>query len=171
MNKLKVINLFAGPGSGKSTCAAYVYSKLKMQGLNSELVTEYAKQLVYSGRKLDDQLYITAKQHQKQKSIADYGQVPLIITDSPLLLGLYYGRDLNYYHTYANLVRRLVKQFDNYDIFIKRVKPYNPSGRVQTEAESDEISKWLLDNKVFDKEINGDLAGADELVEYIKELL
>lgn len=54
MNKSRIINLWAGPGSGKSTIAAYVFSKLKMKNINCELVTEYAKQLVYSGRKVDD---------------------------------------------------------------------------------------------------------------------
>lgn len=38
-----VINLFGGPGSGKSTGAAYIFSQLKMKGINCELITEYAK--------------------------------------------------------------------------------------------------------------------------------
>ena len=38
-----VINLFGGPGCGKSTGAAYVFSKLKMLGVNAELTSEYAK--------------------------------------------------------------------------------------------------------------------------------
>ena len=33
-----VVNLFGVPGAGKSTGAAYVFSKLKMQGINAELV-------------------------------------------------------------------------------------------------------------------------------------
>lgn len=38
-----VVNLFGGPGSGKSTGAAYVFARLKMLGYNAELVTEFAK--------------------------------------------------------------------------------------------------------------------------------
>jgi len=37
------VNLFGAPGSGKSTCAAYTFAKLKMLGVNCELVTEFAK--------------------------------------------------------------------------------------------------------------------------------
>ena len=32
-----VVNLFGGPGSGKSTGAAYVFARLKMLGYNAEL--------------------------------------------------------------------------------------------------------------------------------------
>ena len=39
-------NLFGAPGAGKSTGAAYVFSKLKMAGINAELVTEFAKDKV-----------------------------------------------------------------------------------------------------------------------------
>lgn len=40
---MKVINLFAGPGSGKSTTCAGVFSKLKLAGVNCEMALEYAK--------------------------------------------------------------------------------------------------------------------------------
>ena len=43
----KVINLFGNPGSGKSTVAAYLFSELKSRGLEVELVTETAKDLVW----------------------------------------------------------------------------------------------------------------------------
>ena len=32
-----VVNLFGAPGAGKSTGAAYIFSKLKMAGINAEL--------------------------------------------------------------------------------------------------------------------------------------
>ena len=40
---MKVINFYGGPGTGKSVQAAATYCALKKQGLNCELVTEYAK--------------------------------------------------------------------------------------------------------------------------------
>lgn len=36
-----IVNLFGTPGAGKSTGAAYVFSQLKMHGINCELVTEF----------------------------------------------------------------------------------------------------------------------------------
>lgn len=38
-----IINLFGRPGSGKSTGAAYIFSKLKMHDIDAELVTESTK--------------------------------------------------------------------------------------------------------------------------------
>lgn len=42
-----VLNFSGGTSVGKSTCSAYFYSMLKMQGINCELVNEYAKQKVW----------------------------------------------------------------------------------------------------------------------------
>ena len=42
-----VVNLFGAPGAGKSTGAAYIFSRLKMLGINAELVTEFAKDKVW----------------------------------------------------------------------------------------------------------------------------
>ena len=42
-----IVNLFGSPGTGKSTGAAYIFSKLKMAGINAELVTEFAKDKVW----------------------------------------------------------------------------------------------------------------------------
>lgn len=36
------VNLYGAPGAGKSTGAAYIFSQLKMRGVNAELVTEFA---------------------------------------------------------------------------------------------------------------------------------
>lgn len=61
---MKVINLFAGPGSGKSTTCAGVFSKLKLAGVNCEMALEYAKDKVWeqSFHTLDNQIYIFGKQ-------------------------------------------------------------------------------------------------------------
>lgn len=173
MNKLKIINLIASPGSGKSTCAANVYAKLKQKNYNVELVTEFCKQAVYEGRDkiFSNQLYLLAKQHKRLCDIANYGKVPLVITDSPLVLSYYYGKNLPYYTTLIELVDALNEEFDNFDVFINRVKLYNPSGRNQNEKESQEISQWLQNTLNFDYTINGDEAGANQLVEKIEEML
>ena len=39
-----IVNLFGVPGAGKSTGAAYIFSQLKMKGINAELITEFAKE-------------------------------------------------------------------------------------------------------------------------------
>lgn len=44
--KTLVVNLFGTPVAGKSTGAAYIFSELKMRGINAELVTGFAKDKV-----------------------------------------------------------------------------------------------------------------------------
>jgi hypothetical protein len=161
---MKVINLYAGPSSGKSTGAAYLFSRLKMDFFNTELVTEYAKTCVYdqSINVLTNQVYVTGKQFKPLKDLQTYG-VDVAVTDSPLLLGLFYGKDLPYFKEYSSLLVRLSQEFDNINVFVNRVKPYNPAGRLQTEAESDSISHFLKETIGFDYFINGDKAGYDLL--------
>jgi adenylate kinase family enzyme len=36
-----VVNLWGGPGSGKSTGACYIFAQLKLLGVNCEYVSEY----------------------------------------------------------------------------------------------------------------------------------
>lgn len=47
MKKSIVVNLFAGPGADKSTGATYIFSKLKMLGIDAEYVSEFAKDKVW----------------------------------------------------------------------------------------------------------------------------
>ena len=61
--KTITVSLFGPPGAGKSTLAAYVFAKLKMMGVNCELVTEFAKDKVWekNNEALSNQIYIFAK--------------------------------------------------------------------------------------------------------------
>ena len=76
-----IINLFAGPGSGKSTTCAGLFSKLKLAGINCEMVLEYAKELVWENNleTLDDQIYIFAEQLHRINRLKN--KVDVIITD------------------------------------------------------------------------------------------
>ena len=113
MNKPYVINLFGAPGSGKSTGAAYIFAQLKMRNINCELVTEYAKDLTWEKRELSlgCQEYIFGKQSFRMKRCRD--KVDVIITDSPIPLGIFYNSDpaldehfeqtvMNVFNTYLN---------------------------------------------------------------------
>jgi len=146
-NKMKVINLFGSPGSGKSTTAAGLFYKMKLdkeQFGTTELVTEFAKRLVWAGREkeLTNQLYITAKQAHRLELVRD--EVDFAIIDSPLMLGLLYTPvDYIHFETYEPLVLELFNSFENINIFLTRDKPYDPKGRMQTEEQSNELAKKL----------------------------
>ena len=76
-----VVNLFGAPGAGKSTGAAYIFSRLKLAGINAELVTEFAKDKVWEESKavFQNQAYIFGKQYFRISRVQD--KVDVVITD------------------------------------------------------------------------------------------
>ena len=132
-----LVNLFGGPGCGKSTTAAGVFSLLKIHNVNCELVTEYAKDLTWEKRykTLGNQYYVWGKQHHRLWRIKE--EVDVIVTDSPTILGLIYGK--NTHESFANLVLASFNEFENMNYLLKRLKIYEPEGRNQTENESKSI--------------------------------
>ena len=140
-----IVNLFGAPGAGKSTGAAYIFSKLKMLGVNAELVTEFAKDKVWENNTevLSNQTYIFGKQHFRISRCAD--KVDVIVTDSPLLLSALYNNSDLLGEEFNNLVAKIFKSYDSVNYFIERSKPYNPNGRLQTEEESDLLAVKIKD--------------------------
>ena len=176
MNKMTICcNLFGSPGSGKSTMAALVFSRLKMLNINCELVTEFAKDKTWERNfsALSNQVYVFAKQYFRMDRCAD--QVDVIITDSPLALSPYYNKDPDIHKPLCELAVRIANKFNNLNYFIKRVKKYNPIGRNQTEAESDKIAidlkNMLKDYDIPYTEVNGDLMSADIIVNDILKII
>ena len=160
---MKVINLYGGPCSGKSTTAAGLFYKMKLKHLSVELVTEYAKDLVYSNRledMLDQQEYIFAKQNQRLHCLRNH--VDWAITDSPLLLSNVYANDEWPCVTpFKQLVYETFETYDNVNIFLERPKEFQDYGRRHDKEQSEEIDnkiKQLLDEKDYHYEtfdING----------------
>ena len=176
MNKMTICcNLFGSPGSGKSTMAALVFSRLKMLNINCELVTEFAKDKVWENNNtaLANQLYVFAKQYYRVDRCAD--KVDVIITDSPLALSPMYNKDPDIHEPLKQLALKIANKYNNLNYFIRRIKKYNPVGRLQTEAESDEIAVKLRDamdaNGIKYTAIDGDLMSADIIVNDIMRLL
>lgn len=140
-----IINLFGQPGAGKSTGAAYIFSKLKMAGVNAELVTEFAKDKVWeeSSQPFYNQAYIFGEQSFRISRV--YGKVDVIVTDSPILLSVIYKKDEHLSAAFDKFVVDSFNSFNNMNYFIKRSKPYSEVGRLQTESESDVKGAEILD--------------------------
>jgi len=164
-----VINLFGGPGAGKSTTAAGLFFKMKNDKYvrSVELVTEFAKDMVYAGRTKElnsNQLYITAKQYSRMERLR--GQVDFVIADSPIIQGSMYAPD-NYFTFFTPLLRELHHSFDNFNIFINRVKKYKEYGRGQSEKESDElgcnIREFLDSNNLKYYVVDGNKSAPDTI--------
>lgn len=154
---LNVINLFGGPGSGKSTTAAGLFHLMKLNEMNVELVTEYAKDLTWEERYgilANDQLYVFAKQQKRLQVLKN--KVNYVVTDSPLVLSLIY-RQWNYLpQNFEPLVFEVWNGFINKNYYIKRTKKYVAIGRTQTEDEAlgvDEIVKHFLKTKSIEHDI------------------
>ena len=176
MKDTLVVNLYGGPGTGKSSGAAYIFAKLKMAGVDAEYVTEFAKDKVWEGSQaaFKCQFYITGKQAFRVSRC--FGKVDVIVTDSPVRLG----------KIYADLIGRTqlglacVEEADQYrgntiEIFLERVKPYNPNGRNQTEEESKEIDKTI--RNMLDEQgvpyvvMRGEQSGYDQAFDHIMQEL
>jgi hypothetical protein len=142
MKNTLVVNFFAGPGTGKSTVMAHCFAELKWKGIDSEMSTEYAKDKVWerSEHILENQFYVSGKQYHKLRRLN--GKVDVILTDSPLLLGLYYGNREP--QEFRDLLVKHFNAFNNLNIFLERMKKYNPNGRLQTEEQAKEIDKEIL---------------------------
>ena len=140
---MKVVNFFGQPSAGKSTIAAGLFYKMKMNCLRVELVTEFAKDLVWADRKkcLTDQMYVISMQNHRLEVLRD--QVDFVVTDSPILLGVVYAPE-KYFPSFPKLVVEIFDSYDNVNFFVKRVVPYSSIGRRETEAQADEKGRQLV---------------------------
>lgn len=132
---MKVINLWAGPGAGKSTASAGLFHKMKAAGKRVELVTEFTKDLVYEGNPaISNNLMILAEQDQRLRRLI--GKVDFAITDSPLPLTMLYSKPPFSSRWFDDAALATFETYDNVNVFIDRVKPYYEFGRYQTEDEA-----------------------------------
>ena len=156
-----IVNLFGVPGAGKSTGAAYIFSQLKMKGINAELITEFAKDKVWENNEkvFKNQLYLFGKQSFRISRVQD--EVDVIVTDSPLLLSILYNQTPILGENFNQLVYDVFNLYNNINYLIKRTKPYNPAGRLQTEEESDALTEPLISllkkENINYKEITGEI--------------
>jgi hypothetical protein len=168
-----VVNLFAGPGAGKSTTAAGVFFELKTRGVNCEIAAEFAKDLTWEERHrtFTDQIYIFGKQYHRIQRLM--GQVSVIITDSPLLLTPVYDSEKR--PTLEKLAVEEHNKMWTYNAFLKRKKPFNPKGRIHGEEHAKEVdyavADMLLKHDILFETFDGTTEGKDAIVKKILMLL
>lgn len=136
-----VVNFLSGPGAGKSTMAAATFAELKWMGIDCELVTEFAKDLVWEERfkTFENQIYMFGKQHHRINRLL--GCVDVIVTDSPLLLSPMYDKENR--KTLEKMVIEEYNKVNNINFFIRRLNIYNSEGRNQTREEAIKIDEKL----------------------------
>lgn len=172
---MKVINLYGGPGCGKSTMAAAVFTCMKLKGYNVELVTEYAKDLVWDNRledMLDQQEYIFAKQNHRLHRLRDH--VDYVVTDSPLMLSIVYPNALTWpaYHEFCDFVRATNLTYDNMNFFLNRfgADKFQEVGRAHNYDQSVDLDhqiRYMLTNDI--RTPYTDISAQSETIEDLME--
>lgn len=172
MKNTIIVNLFAGPGAGKSTGASYIYSRLKMLGIDAEYASEYAKDKVWEMNKeiFNCQFYIVGSQAYRIFRL--FGKVDVIVTDSPVLVGLPYSQP--YLH------EAIIGEFNrfkenNLNYYLTRKKAFSPNGRRQSEEESKEldakIKKLLTETQTPFTVIDSDEEGYQQVIADVVNLV
>lgn len=170
------INLFGGPGLGKSTSAAGLFYQMKIQNYKVEFIPEYAKELTYGNdyTRLSDQLHILGEQHHRMFRLRD--KVDFLIHDSPFLMGLTYLRKDDPHlpsEIYESLVVEMFNSYDNLNIFLVRndKNVYQEYGRSQSLSEAIdkdiEIKNLLNQHKVK----HYDILASENTIEDILHLI
>ena len=138
MKETLVINLIAGPCSGKSTIAAELFARLKKMGVHCELCVEYIKDRIYEENQTiaKNQIAIFGMEHYGLKT--KLGKVDVIIHDGSLLNNINYNveddPEFNRFIAYEYF------KFNNLDFFIERgTLPFETYGRIHNEKESKQI--------------------------------
>jgi hypothetical protein len=142
--KTTIINLYGGPGVGKSTSAAYLFYLMKARGDNVELVREYVKDWAWEGRKFGayDEIYFLGKQVRHESML--FGKVDYIVTDAPVYMTAYYA-NLYCSAQLAQGVESAAQSFYqqakddghvHHHVRLERSKPYRADGRYQNEKQA-----------------------------------
>ena len=146
IKKPLIVNFYAGPGCGKTTAALELSAALKKKGYNIEYVPEYAKELVLEGKltELKKQENVTNEQYHRLDRLRNVTDI--VVTDSPVLLGLIYGEG-KISEEYKNQIIRYYNSFDNFNMLMvrDRTSGYQTEGRLETEKEAIAIDEKIKD--------------------------
>ena len=168
-----VVNLFGVPGAGKSTGAAYVFSKLKMKGINAELVTEFAKDMVWDENRkvLMNQEHIFGSQSYRLDRLRD--KVDVVVTDCPLFLTAFYNKSPVLGKEFNTVVKKVFNTYDNMNFFIFQLRDFNQAGRIHTKTEAlnmqEPLLKMLDEYHIQHNIITGDVKDYDTIVDVVCE--
>ncbi len=154
--KTKIINIFGGPGCGKSTLASEIFLNLKKKNILVENLPEFCKPFAYTknNKLFEDpsyQTWITFNQKHQEDTL--YGKVDYIVQDSPFLLGATYYSFIEPDNVtivkYEEFLVELIKKRNYINILLKRSFDYifQEEGRnqnLQSAIDTDNRIKNLL---------------------------
>lgn len=139
-----IVNLFGGPGVGKSTTAAEIFCLLKRAGVEAVAPEEHAKLAIWSGQPhlLDNQIVLLGRTWETLTALAR--QVDVIILDSPILLCSIYAlrRESENFH---NLCDELHRRHRRINILLQRNNraEYTRNGRRESLDEARDVDAMI----------------------------
>lgn len=141
MKNTILINIYGGPGAGKSTTAAGVFYELKRIGYDCGLVTEMATELVYDEafNVMNDQIYLFGEQW--HRTFRMLGKVDFIVTDSPLLMNIVYNHFKD--EDFDKFIYSRIHKLKSLDFFINRSDAFSKVGRIHNLEQSKEVDKTI----------------------------
>ncbi|MCI7350921.1 MAG: YodL domain-containing protein, partial [Ruminococcus sp.] len=180
-----IVNIYGGPGAGKSTTALQLAAELKKRGYHAEYIPEVAKDYVYAKNfdmldgSLEHQKQIFAEQ--KQRVDLMIGNVDVAITDAPLTLNTIYMAPDEITPEYAAHILDEYNSYNNYNIYIDRdlSVEFEQEGRIHNLSESiekdGEIKSMLISNDIaFDEFDRNNITGIADRVssslEHLKKI-
>ena len=142
-----IINLYGGPGCGKSTVAAGLFYELKCRGIECEMTGEYAKDRTWDSNPevLDNQPFIFGQQLHRIWRLNN--KVQFIVCDSPILLSIIYSKEKS--ELFEQFIVEQYNKYTNINFVLDRTVKYDPIGRNQTEEEANKLDKYL--NSIMNK--------------------
>lgn len=87
-----LINIYGGPGTGKTTVAAVLFARMKQKGMFVDMCMEYAKELVYTGKLRGTNEYAIWDEQRRRHNVMLHGGVDFVITDAPLMQKVVYSQ-------------------------------------------------------------------------------
>ena len=145
--KAIVINLFGGPGVGKTATALSLTGLLRKKGISCDYASEGVKDHVYESNlvALDCQPAIAGEQIKRLHRLDK--QVKIIITDSPILINtLHPGFGVT--ELYKSWLVEIHNMFNNFNIVLqvdREKQSYEQKGRTESKERATEMDKENID--------------------------
>ena len=171
----RIVNLYGGPGSGKSTIMAGLFWYMRTHGVKCEMAPEWIKDSIFSGDPypFQNQEYTFAQQLKRLDVLRD--KTDYVITDAPLLMSHIYGHERYIPESFERYINDRYRSFHNFNIVLERAVPYDTEGRIQDEDESIKIDREILYmlhqyNYEINLRVSGDENAPRRIYEYIKKV-
>jgi hypothetical protein len=138
------INLWGGPGVGKTTAALRLVAEIRAAGALLEYVPEVMKDWAWDGRRPVgyQRIGVFADQLAAEERPLRNG-IP-IVTDSPLGLLPDYDDQSSYVPGLLLLAAAFEADYPSLDVYFRRTLPYDHRGRFQTEAQAHQVDEKIL---------------------------